>query len=430
MDYKIVMPRLSDSMDEGMLIAWKIHLGDIIKSGDVIAEVESDKAVMEIETFKSGVVTSLLVEAGATVTVGTPIAVIDTDIKTLVASPTPSEVTPTQAEVPEVSHLVEQTETQVQPLEPAVSPSIVLNKETMPSIPSSFSGGNASPRARAEAAMRGLDIETLQKEKVLPVPAHYADIKRYYISRYFTPKALKLIATYHLSTDLFEKGKKHDEVEVRGYIEAHEVPLPEPLDIAKRAMIAMLEEAAKKPVYHMSDRLDTQLFKQYESREATVTVWLIKLFGEAMMHHSYFRMTLNSETLQIWPDANISLAMAEGELLYMPVFKAVNKKSIVEISAELKSYKAKLKARRLSKDELSGSTFGISNLGMTGVASFDAMINKNDCAIAAVGAEEEMKISVTLTVDHRLVNGFQAAEFMQTLKELAVNALFFKEISK
>ena len=177
----------------------------------------------------------------------------------------------------------------------------------------------------------------------------------------------------------------------------------------------------------MNDWLDTELFKQYEGHNATVTVWLIKLFGEAMMRHHHFRMTLNSETIQTWPDANISLAMAEGELLYMPVFKAVNKKSIADIFAELKSYKTKLKTRHLSKDNMSGSTFGISNLGITGVASFDAMINKNDCAIAALGAGEEMKMSVTLTIDHRLINGFQAAQFMQTLKALATDALFFKE---
>ncbi len=448
MDYKVVMPRLSDSMDEGMLVDWKIKPGDRVKNGDVIAEVESDKAVMEIQTFKSGVVTSLLVDAGTVVPVGTGIAVIDTDAAGA------AEAAPVK-KAPEIQHPAAETKPAEakaapqqaadtpKPAEPETEPpktetvpsspnivDIILGKEISEAIPSSFSGGNASPRARASAAQYGLDIDALQKEGALPVPAHFDDIKRYYIHRYFTPKALELIAKYHLATDLFETGKKHDEAEIKAYIQTHEIPLPEPLDIVKRSMIAMLSEAAKKPIYHMSDTLDARLFERYESKEATVTVWLLKLFAEAMMRHRSFRMTLDTDTVQVWPNANISLAMAEGELLYMPVFKSLNKKSVAEIAQALQQYKSKLKARRLSQDDLTGSTFGISNLGMTGVAQFDAMINKNDCAIAAIGAQVQAGISVTLTVDHRIVNGYQAAQFMQELKALAADEMFFKEAAK
>ncbi len=444
MDYKVVMPRLSDSMDEGMLVDWKIRPGDRVKNGDVIAEVESDKAVMEIQTFKSGVVKSLLVDAGTVVPVGTGIAVIDTDAAGAAeavpaekapeaqhpaAETKPAEVKPAPQQAADMPKPAEPPETVTVPSSPDII-DIILGKEISEAIPSSFSGGSASPRAREAAARYGLDIDALQKEGVLPVPAHFDDIKRYYIRRYFTPKALELIARYHLSTDLFESGRKHDEAEVKRYIETHEIPLPEPLDIAKRSMIAMLNEAAKKPVYHMSDTLDARLFERYESKEATVTVWLLRLFAEAMMRHRSFRMTLDTDTVQVWPNADISLAMAEGELLYMPVFRSLNKKSVAEIAQELQQYKSKLKARRLSPDDLTGSTFGISNLGMTGVAQFDAMINKNDCAIAAIGAQAQAGIAVTLTVDHRIVNGYQAALFMQELKALAVDEMFFKEAAK
>jgi len=436
MDYKVVMPRLSDSMDEGMLVEWKIHPGDQVKSGDVIAEVESDKAVMEIQTFKSGRVKSLLLNSGTLVPVGTAIAVIDTEA-TAVSAPGVKKESP-KAEAPEVKKGPAQAEvpsataikdmTQESPAQNIVD--TVLKKELSVVLPSTFSGGNASPRARAEAAKYALDIEMLQKEEKLPVPAHYEDIKRYYIRRYFTPKALHVIAKYHLSTDLFEAGKKHDEAEIEQYVKMHEIPLPEPIDIAKRSMITMLDNAAKKPIYHMSDQLDTQLLKQYETKKTTVTVWLLKLFATAMMRHDSFRTTLESDTLQVWPNANISLAMAQGDLLYMPVFKAVNKSSIAELTAQLQEFKEKLKTRRLSRDDLSGSTFGISNLGMTGIRQFDAMINKDDCAIAAIGTEIESTITVTLTVDHRLINGFQAAQFMQELKALAEDTMFFKEAIK
>ena len=449
MDYKVAMPRLSDAMDEGKLVEWKVRPGDRVEKGDVIAEVESDKAVMEIQTFQSGTVKQLLVEEGTTVPVGREIAVIETEGETTVSHPESAPgkeerkpSVPRQKEKRPAEAVQSQTRSAAEeifgsearqgeePPREAMPPrdivETVLSKELSPSLPSSFTEGNASPRAKMLAAQYGLDIEKLQDEKKLPIPAHYDDVKRYYIRRYFTPKALELIARYHLSTSLFEAGKKHNEAEVKAYIEAHEIPLPKPLDIVQKSMIIMLSEAAKRPMYHMSDHIDGRLIKANETKELTITVWLIKLLAEAMMRQESFRMTLDTDTVQIWPNANLSVAMAEGELLYMPVFKEVNKKSVHEIAKQLQSYKEKIAARKLSKEELSGSTFGLSNLGMLGIEQFDAMINKNDCAIAAVGAEKEGKISVTLTVDHRIVNGYQAAEFMQTLKALAKDPAIFK----
>ncbi|SFV68180.1 Dihydrolipoamide acetyltransferase component of pyruvate dehydrogenase complex [hydrothermal vent metagenome] len=111
----------------------------------------------------------------------------------------------------------------------------------------------------------------------------------------------------------------------------------------------------------------------------------------------------------------------------MPVFKKVNTKEPTQIAEELNAFKTKIKTRKLTKEDLSASTFGISNLGMTGIAQFDAMINRDDCGIAAIGSEQNGKISVTLTVDHRIVNGYQAALFMQALKNLAKDPQSFKE---
>ncbi len=433
MDYKVVMPRLSDAMDEGQLVEWKIKPGDTVKSGDVIAEVESDKAVIEIQTFKSGRVKALLVQEGETVPVGTDIALIDTASSKEETPVREKQKVPDNSEK-ETAQPVKQSAPELQAETthiPASPPNNIIDqivdKEVSSVQPSSFTGGSASPRAKALAAQYGLDIDSLQKEDQLPLPAHYADVKRYYIRRYFTAKALELIAKYHLSTEIFPAGKKHSEEEVKAYIQAHEIPLPEPLDIAKRSMITMVNEAAKKPVYHMSGHLDARLMNHYATKELTVTVWLLKLLAEAMMRHPSFRMTLDTDTRQLWPNANISLAMAEGELLYMPVFKELNKKSVQQIAQELQSFKTKLSARRLSKEDLTGSTFGLSNLGMTGVEQFDAMINKNDCAIAAVGSEKEGQIVVTLTVDHRIINGYQAALFMEALKKLAEDPKSFKE---
>ncbi len=440
MDYKIVMPRLSDSMDEGQLIEWKIRPGDVVKSGDVIAEVESDKAVMEIQTFKNGTVKELLIEPGTTVAVGTPMAVIETAQVGEKAGQEAERKIPVVKEKPKTATKLQSQDTpssvevHAEVAKEKMSPNafdILLettgNTGNTGNGTSSYTGGNASPRARALAAKYGLDIEKLQEEKRLPVPAHLEDIRAYWLKRYFTPKALELISRYHLSTDLFEKGKKHDEAEVRAYIESHEIPLPQPLDMPHKAMIGIVNEAVKKPVYHMSDHIDARLLKKHVTKELTMTVWLIKLFAEAMMRQKYFRITLAEEGMQLWPNASVSVAMAHGEYLYMPVFRMVNKKTPGTIAKEMQAFKAKIAKRELTKEDLTGSTFGISNLGMTGVEQFDAMINREDCAIAAVGSEINGRITITLTVDHRIVNGYQAAMFIHELKSLAEDAMFFRE---
>ncbi|WP_456323607.1 2-oxo acid dehydrogenase subunit E2 [Hydrogenimonas sp.] len=245
-------------------------------------------------------------------------------------------------------------------------------------------------------------------------------------SEKFTPEAWSLMMQYRLSPDLFAGKKRVTQEDVRGYIKEHEVPLPQPLDPIRQAIVKNVSEAVKKPVFHVYDGINATLLRAYETKEFTITVWLIKLIGEAMMKHPSTRMTIGVDTLQLWPNASIALAMAHGDALYMPVFKDVNKKDIKEIARELASYKERVRTGRVLASTLVGSTFGISNLGMTGIERFDALINKNDAGIAAVGAETQGLISVTLTIDHRLINGWQAAEFMQTLKSLAEDPVLFK----
>jgi pyruvate dehydrogenase E2 component (dihydrolipoamide acetyltransferase) len=179
-------------------------------------------------------------------------------------------------------------------------------------------------------------------------------------------------------------------------------------------------------VFHIYDAIDAALLKKHESEDLTITVWLIKLFGEAMMRHEELRTTLSPGGLQVWPGASISVAMAHGEALYMPVFKEIQNKSVDAIAEELADLKSRVRSGRLEPGLLKGSTFGLRNLGMSGIERFDAMINGSDCGIAAIGAEREGCIAVTLTLDHRIVNGWQGAEFMQTLKSLASDVNFFK----
>ncbi len=245
-------------------------------------------------------------------------------------------------------------------------------------------------------------------------------------SEKFTPEAWDLLMRYRLSPELFAGEERVEEEDVRAYIQAHDVPLPRPLSPIRQVIIKNVTESAKKPVFHIYDGINATLIRAYETKELTVTVWILKLVGEAMMRHPETRTTLGADTFQVWPNASIALAMAHGEALYMPVFRDVNKKSVQEIAEELADYKKRVRRGRVLASHLVGSTFGISNLGMTGIERFDALINKNDTGIAAIGSETQGRINVTLTIDHRFIDGWQAAEFMQTLKELAEDPSVFK----
>lgn len=425
MAYEIVMPQLSDSMEEGTLVSWKVKEGDTVKVGDVIAEVESDKAIMEIQSFKEGKVDTLLLKEGDSATVGTVIARISVEKSSNVQ-------TEKKEEVPaEKRTVVEEKKSEPSPVkseeEPAEKEEAAIKKEPVPAPVETMVSGTASPKAKALAGKYGIDIEELQAEGKLGKPAHTVDIKKYYEARYFTPKALKILAEYDLSTDHFKKGEKHSETEITAYIKENNIPLPEKLGMMQKNIIATVTKASQLPVYHIYDSIDAHLINAHADEKHTLTLWLIKIFAEAMMQHETFRTMLGSNGLQVWPNASISVAMANERALYMPVFKACNTMSVETLSETLGNFKTSVKEGRISPDMMNGSTFGISNLGMMGIERFDAMINGNDCGIAAIGAEKEGKISVTLTLDHRIINGWQGAAFMQTLKTLSKDTLFFKE---
>ncbi len=405
--YEIVMPQLSDSMDEGKLITWKVHEGEKVNAGDVIAEVESDKAIMEVQTFKTGIVKELLLQEGESAPVGTVIARIETE-----TTPDESLHKKTKEEKP----------SKLQPEEEKIPKD--KPKYTPPPQPKSQSHSishakGISPKARVLAAKYGINTNALMTY-LGSQTLHTNDVFTYLKEHYFTPKAQKLLEAYALSIDAFNLDHKIDSTEVLQYIQENNIPKSLPLDSMQKAIIATVANAAQKPIYHIYEDFEASLM--LEHKEYSITAWLIKHIAKAMMEHEEFRSLIKSDRLLIFPHASISVAVAQKGKLYMPVVKNADKKSIEKIANELKNFKTKLTANSFSTDDLQGSSFGISNLGMLGVKRFDAMINKNDTAIAAVGAiDEENKLHVTFTIDHRVVNGYEAALFIQTLKTIVSN---------
>lgn len=450
MAYNIVMPQLSDSMTEGTLVEWKVQPGQTVKAGDVIAEVESDKAIQEIQTFHDGIVDQLQVPADTTVPVGTVIAVIKEANDTSTATP-PSEApktAPSKAVEEEpapvsspVSTPQESEEAKAKTTKAATTPTkptesshhtesdltpeeqaalAVLLGAPLPPIshPSTPHHGTASPKAKQLAQKYRLDLEALQAEGKLPTPAHTQAVAEYYFRQFFSPAALELIQAYQLDMSQFGSDHKHTKTEVRKFIQQNDIPLIRPIDRIQKTIIKSVSQSAQKPIYHLYDHLDASLMLAHK-RQGSVTAWLIKLMGEMMMQHEDLRSQLQGEQLQILPNANIAVAIAIDKALYMPVLRHVNQLRIEDIHHQLKSLVNQAKRGRLTADQFQGSTFAISNLGMLGVKRFDAMINANDVGIAAIGATVEEQLSITLTFDHRLINGYQAAQALQTLKQLA-----------
>ena len=393
MDYKIIMPVLSDTMDKGKLVKWRVHEGDVVHKGDVIAEVESDKAIMEVQTFHDGVVKKLLVHEGDEVPVKEPIAIIDTE-----AVSQPSRQ-PQKEDKPKAT----QTKPKPKPKEevPPIITELLEPKKPLPK-------GSASPAAKKEAATLGIDIEKLQKEQKLPIPAHIKDINKIKLERYFTPKALKLLKEYNIAVSNFTLDHKIAYDEVLAYIRANNIPKIMPLSSNRKAVRDNVEQSAKKPVYYVFETFD---IKKYEGIK--LTSLLLKAIAEAMQKHPLTRAVLDGDTYKIYPHSNISVAVAKEDALYMVVCKNVEEKSLQEID----NWVREIKSRDYTPDDLQGSTFGISNLGMFGIERFSAMINKKDCGIAAFGALQDSKIEATFTFDHRILNGVDAAKFVTDIKK-------------
>ena len=389
MDYEIKMPILSDTMEKGKLIKWHVKEGDKVKKGDVIAEVESDKAIMEVQTFKDGIIKKLLAKEGEEIAVKNPIAIIETE-----------KITKTKEKKEEKEEEKKKEEKEEKEEIPPILEEI--SKE-ITSIPK----GIASPLAKKMAQKEGIDIEKLQKESILPSPAHAKDIQQETLKRYFTPKAIKLLDEYQIDYKSFKLDHKIDSNEIKKFIKQNNIPKIVEPSSNQKAVIKNVVNSQKKPVFYMFETFEIEKEPKYK-----LTSIILKRLGIVMQNHPMTRAVLEEEKYKIYPNSNISLAVYKDNKLFMVVCKNVEQKSIEEIDKWVRD----LKKRDFTIEDFKGSTFGLSNLGMFEIKSFTAMINQNDSGILAVGALDKKSINMTFTFDHRVINGVQAALFIKDLK--------------
>ncbi|WP_457560918.1 2-oxo acid dehydrogenase subunit E2 [Caminibacter sp.] len=411
MEYKVIMPILSDTMDKGKIVKWLVSEGERVSEDTPIVEVESDKATMDIEAGVNGIVKKILKKQGEEVPVKEPIAIIEIDNgKEKSENENNKESKAESKELSEKSKKEENKKTEETPKKTEKEESFDIDNliEEILNTPAQKISGLASPAAKKEAAKYNLDIEELQEKGELPKPAHIKDIQNYVLKKYFTQKAWKLLEEYGIDPRELNPTHKLTTEEVLNYIREKNIPKIQKLSANQLAVIKTVENAISKPTYFIFEEVKT-----VKKEGIKLTANIIKALANAMQKNPLTRSVLENNKLLTYPASNISVAVHRNDGLYMVVIKNAESKSLEEINEWLKE----IKTKKLTLNDLKGSTFGISNLGMTGIESFSALINDKDVGIAAFGAFKDGRMKVTFTFDHRIINGYEASVFVNDFKE-------------
>lgn len=421
MPIEILMPALSPTMEEGTLAKWLVQEGDEVSSGDLLAEIETDKATMEFEAVEDGVIGKILVPAGAEgVAVNSPIAILLEDGESaddIQATPTAAPATATESA-------------------PEATPNAV-SAAPAPAAPVAADGDRifASPLARRIAANNGLDLATIQgsgpRGRIVK-----ADVEGATASPTAKPAASASKPSAPPPAAKLPAGPDADTV-LKMYADRdfEEVAL----DGMRKTIAARLTEA-KQSIPHFYLRRDikldaliafrSQLNKQLEKRGAKLSVndFIIKACALALQEVPESNAVwANDRILKLSP-SDVAVAVAIEGGLFTPVLKDADMKSLSALSAEMKDLATRARDRKLAPHEYQGGSFAISNLGMFGIDNFDAVINPPHGAILAVGAgtkkpvvnaEGELEVatvmSVTLSVDHRVIDGALGAQLLNSI---------------
>ena len=438
---KVVMAQLSPTMEEGKLIEWRISEGDQVAQGDIVAEIETDKANMDVEAMGAGVLRNILVQAGTTVPVGTLIGIIaepDEDIESLLqeaaAGPAvgvveePSDV-PDEApaaaverrEAPEErAGEPQETAEVLEPPRPAAAP-----VETR--IEADKGRIRASPVARKMAAEKGIELETIAGSgpggRILK-----ADVEAAMTAPAAVPVAAASGAIY-VSEPAAEPRLQDERVEASQMRKA----------IARR----LSDSIGPVPHFYLTIEVDMEraldMRSELNARAAGFKIGvndiLLKTAAEALVRHPQVNASWDGDAIQFHGRVDLGIAVAVDGGLITPVLRDAERKGLRRISLESADLIERARARKLLPEEYQGATFSLSNLGMFGIDEFTAVINPPEAAILAVGMTREKpvveggevavrrRMRVTMSCDHRVVDGAIGSGFLATFKEMLENPL-------
>ena len=400
----INMPRLSDTMEEGTLAKWFKKVGDSVKEGEILAEIETDKATMEFESFYDGVLLHIGIDEGSTAAVDSIIAIIGTegeDITDLVKTDKP-EIKAEVKEEPKV--------------EVKEEPKVQVKEEPKPYFTSNDSLDRVliSPLARKLANEKGIDISSIKGtgDNGRIIKRDIDSYKPSNYSQFLSPKP-------HLT-------ESSDEIQNSTMRKA----------IAKR----LSDSKFSAPHYYLNIELEMDNIISF--REQFINTQNVKIsFNDIIAKAVSLSLAKHPKVNSRWYDdktvfynhVHLGVAVAVEDGLIVPVVKFANSKDLPEINAEIKDFAIRAKNKKLTPAEIEGSTFTISNLGMFGIESFTSIINQPNSAILSIGAIVQKPIvksgeiivgntmKLTLACDHRTVDGATGSMFLKTLKEFIEN---------
>ena len=434
MPIEILMPALSPTMEEGTLAKWLVKEGDTVSSGDIIAEIETDKATMEFEAVDEGTIGKLLIAEGSEgVKVNALIAVLLEDGEEA------SDAVPSSASADDAGDKAAATAVSAEPATPTAERSAT----PAPAAPAASDGTRifASPLARRIAADQGLELSALQGSG-----PHGRIVKADVLAAGDAPAKPALTAGPAVSaaTPAPAPSVSADAI-AKIYTNRDFTEIP--LDGMRKTIAARLTEA-KQTIPHFYLRRDIkidnllsfrgQLNKQLEARGVKLSVndFIIKACALALQTvPAANAVWAGDRVLQLTP-SDVAVAVAIEGGLFTPVLKDAEQKSLSTLSAEMKDLATRARSKKLAPHEYQGGSFAISNLGMFGIDNFDAVINPPHGAILAVGAgvkkpviDEDGQVSVatvmsvTLSVDHRVIDGALGAELLQAIVDNLENPM-------
>ena len=444
MSIEVTMPRLSDTMESGTIVEWKVAVGDKVSSGDVVADVETDKATMELAVYDDGTIASIDVEPGQQVDVGTVIALLaekgedPANLKPAASAPVPTPAPAAAAPEPA-------PETASSPV-PAASPAV----SAVPAASSSGGGMRISPVARRMAEAAGIPLATIVgtgpsgriikrdveaamaagAETVASVPPA-ANVPAVAAAPIAQPVAQASSSAITPIESMAGHGSP---------MASRRVPLSNMRQVIARRLV---ESKTTIPHYQVSMSFDMDplmaMRKDLNEKLAggdvklSVNDFLVRAAALAMHQHPDFNASFDGDAIVQHGAVNVGIAISlpedKGGGLVVGVIRDADRKSLRMISAESKALAEKARTRGLAPEDMEGATFTISNLGMYGVDHFTAIINPPNSAILAVGGamkqpvvrgdsiEVGHRMTATLSNDHRVIDGAMAARWLQTVRE-------------
>jgi pyruvate dehydrogenase E2 component (dihydrolipoamide acetyltransferase) len=435
---KILMPKLSPTMEEGQISRWIKNEGDAIEANETIAEVDTDKATMEMTSLEAGTLLKIIVPGGENAKLGQTIGIIGEkgeDFSALLDEASSNGAGKVESQESKVENkdetpkLETKTETKAEETKAAAS-------ETNPQsqIPNSKSDNGrmiVSPIAARMAAENGVDLKSIAGSG-----PNGRIIKR----------------------DI-EDAMKGGQPQVVGEVEVSQTA-PSFSASAVQGASAFREENTSKmrqviasrlaesigpiPTFYLTVEIEMDSAMEFrkqinssipEADKVSLNDVIVKVAAQSLTKHPWANSSYQDKTIRFYEDADIGVAVAIEDGLITPVIRAANRKGIVEISKEIKEKAARAREKKLQPEEYTGATFSISNLGMFGIKEFTAIINPPEAGIFAIGGAAPTPVvrngeivirnimNVTMSCDHRVIDGATGAKFLQTFKQMLENPI-------